>query len=160
MRNEKGSIRSRILVFLPALFLLGYVGVTLAQIAADPCAIYPKQSVNIPAGTPTAKLIAGQLNKQIYICSVTVSQISGATPGLTLSYGEAVAGTPCATATPGANLSTYGANATTAQFGTGNTTILGPIPAAASTPVVDVCGLIVGGNTINGGSMTYVQVKP
>src|SRR5882762_7605380 len=113
IRNEKGSIRRRLLAFIPALFVLGYVGVTLAQLASDPCSIYPKQTVKIGTGVPTQALVAGVANKAIYVCQVTVSQYSGATPGLTLSYGEAVAATPCATATPGATLGTVGANATT-----------------------------------------------
>src|SRR5882672_1193592 len=149
IRSEKGSIRSRLLVFLPVLALIGIVGFALAE-SSDPCAIYPKQSARISGTAPTQSLVAGVLGKQIYVCSVEVAQYAGATPGLTLSYGEAVASTPCATATPGAVLGVIGANATTTTYGNGNSTIFGPVPAGSSTPYPDLCGL---GASITGGSI-------
>lgn len=159
IRNQEGSIRSRLLIGLPLIALLMYFGFAMAQ-SADPCAIYPHKSVNVPLGTPTAKLIAGVIGEQIYICSVTVAQ-TAATPGLTLSYGEVAAGTPCATATPGDTLGVFGGivGGGTVTHG-GDYTLLGPVPAAAGTPVVDVCGLVAAGNGITGGSISYVQIKP
>ncbi len=163
--NEKqfkpGSVRHWALVAIMSSLALGYIGYVFAQTATtfDPCAIYPHTSVNIPVATPTQKLIAGVLNKQIYVCAVHVAQFAGATPGLTLSYGEVAAATPCATATPGATLGVYGSGTagTTNNVTVANgATLAGPVPAAAGTPVVDVCSLA---NTasVAGGSVDYVQ---
>lgn len=142
-----------------AAIVLVTVGFAAAQYiqSEDPCAIYPHQAVNIPIQTATAKLVAGALGKQIYVCRVTVAQFAGATPGVTLSYGEVVAATPCATLTPGGVLLQFGANATTNSIGgAGQTTLLGPVPAAASTPVVDLCSL-VNTATVTSGVIDYVQ---
>ncbi len=162
--NEKqfksGSVRHWALIAIMCSLALGYIGFVFAQSAVtyDPCAVYPHTSVNIPVATPTQKLIAGVLNKQIYICGVHVAQFAGATPGLTLSYGEVAAATPCATATPGATLGIYGSGTagTTNNIASGTGTLVGPVPAAAGTPVVDVCSLA---NTasVAGGSVDYVQ---
>ena len=157
---KSGSTRHGALIAILGALALGYVGWVFAQTATtfDPCAIYPHASVQIPAATPTQKLIAGVLNKQIYICAVHVQQAAGATPGLTLAYGEVVAATPCATATPGGTLGVYGSVAagSTSNIGTGEQTVLGPVPAAAGTPVVDVCSLTTTAAFV-AGSVEYVQ---
>ena len=161
---NKGFIHTRLAAALIVLFSIGFVGWAIAQvapeIASDPCSLYPHQSANIPVGTPTAKLVAGVLGKQIYVCAVHLDAPAG-TPGfaanaVTFSYGEVVSATPCATATPGATLGILGVG----DHGGGQTTMLGPVPAAAGTPVVDLCGLVAGGNSIQGGTLEYVQVKP
>lgn len=167
MKAEKGSIRAQLARLLIVCCVLGYVGFVYAQTAMDPCAIYPKQSARIGQGTATQVLISGVAGKQIYICSIEVAQNqattgAGATPALTLSYGVQVASTPCATGSPYAGaagigtLGVYGASGQT--FIGGNYMVAGPVPAAAASPMVDVCGLVGAGNGIISGTVTYVSV--
>lgn len=159
MKAQEGKARHQAIIAIMMSLALGYVGWVFAQSAVsyDPCSIYPHQAANIPVATPTQKLIAGVLNKQIYICGVHVAQFAGATPGLTLSYGEVVAATPCATATPGATIGVYGGGTAslTTNVGTGQYSIA-VVPAAAATPVVDVCSLTATA-AVGGGSIEYVQ---
>lgn len=150
----------RLLPYIAALAICVGVGsAAWAQFnqSGDPCAIYPHQSVPIPNATATSKLIAGALNKQIYICAVHVQQVAGSTPGLTLTYGEVVAATPCATATPGATIGVFGSVAagSNVNIGTGAYSV-GIAPAAASTPVIDVCSLTTSAAFVSG-SVEYVQ---
>lgn len=163
MKAQSGIVRLKVAFSIAATILLGFAGFALAQVvsnyeANDPCAVYPHASANIPNATPTQKLIAGAVGKQIYICAIHVQQVAGATPGLTLAYGEVAAATPCGTATPGGTLGVYGSVAagSTSNIGTGYQTVVGPAPAAAGTPVVDVCSLTNTAAFVSG-SVEYVQ---
>ena len=88
--------------FLLAAFLLLGASSAFAQTgltSSDPCALLPHKTVAIPAAaTPTAKLIAGVLNQNIYICGCTL-EVSGATPQFILSHAQVAAATPSATST-------------------------------------------------------------
>lgn len=162
MKVESGKATHAMMIGLVFAGLLGFMGFVYAQVAtnADPCAIYPHQTAQIPvpAATGTVKAIAGILGKQIYVCAVHVQQVAGSTPAITLAYGEVAAATPCATATPGGTLGVVGSVAAGSvnNIGSGSSTVFGPIPAAAGTPVVDLC---TNSNPANfaGGSIEYVQ---
>ena len=150
----------RLLPYIAALAMcVGTVVVAFAQSwqSGDPCAVYPHQTVAIPNATPTSKLIAGVLGKQIYICAIHVQQVAGSTPGLTLTYGEVVAATPCATATPGATIGVFGSVAAGSNVNVGNGSYsVGIAPAAAATPVIDVCSLTTSAAFVSG-SVEFVQ---
>ena len=170
MKAQIGKVRYNFVRALVALMVLSGVGYVYAQSAnMDPCAIYPKQSIGLaaPGASATFTAIPGVLGKQIYICSVEVAQpynSNGATPSLTLSYGVQVAGTPCATSSPYGSvipalgqgrIGIYGTNGGAQMFGPGNTTVYGPVPAAAASPGIDVC---YQGYNVLGATITYVIV--
>ena len=166
MAWQKGNFRIRVIPVVGLAAMLGYVGYVLAQTAllSDPCGIYPHQSVLIPQGTPTSRLVPGLSGQQIYVCRVVYAQApaaggSPAAPGLTLSYGEQVAATPCATATPGATLGVLGGTGTVVAGGNGDHTLFGPVPQGSSTPLADLCALTATATT-QSGSLEYVQIRP
>lgn len=160
MNAQNGSVKSNIARLLAAACLMLVLGSLAIAQTMDPCKIYPKQSAYMPSATGTQKIISGALGKQIYICSIETTQ-TAATPALTLSYGVQVAATPCATGSPytGAAgigvLGVYGNPDT--QFIGGSDTIAGPVPAAAASPAIDVCGVSAGAGFV-GATVTYVQV--
>lgn len=158
MKTSSGKARHNVIIGLMLLGVVGYIGWVYAQVAtqSDPCAVYPHQTINLPApaATGTVKAVAGVLNKQIYVCAVHVQQVAGSTPGLTLAYGQVAAATPCATA--GATLGTYGSVAAGSTVNVGGTTTVAIAPAASGTPVTDLCTNSNPANFVSG-SLEYVQ---
>lgn len=154
----------RRLAALTCLVALSWAGYVFAQAGTswvgnpDPCAANTHLSVPISAATPTQALVTGVTGKAIYVCSVKWEQVVGATPGLTLSYGEAAASTPCATASPNGIkvLGNYGSVlGQTTTIGIGDHTIMS-VPAGTSTPLADLCGLVTT-TTFGQGTLEYVQ---
>jgi hypothetical protein len=169
MKASQGFARRKLLAFLPVLALFLYVGgMAIAQMVADPCALYPHRSAQIPQGTPTAALVVGKLGYEIDVCRVSIESHTGASTPVAVTFysgGEANASaTPCATATtggPGA-VATQGAisaaNTTMTIGGDGGHTLYHISPVSTGFPV-DFCELMAGGTGANG-SIDYVMIKP
>lgn len=175
MKSLSGKIRHNFLAAIVCTIALGWGSFVFAQAlsnSGDVCATYPHQYAQIAAATPTQGLVPGVVGKQIYVCAVHWDQVVGATPGLTLSFGDpsnnGASPTPCATASPNSGLVISGNTGigTLAvmgsglgipnHYGTGSYTILGPIAAGTATPAAELCGLVTT-TSFGTGTIEYVQ---
>lgn len=152
MKGQPGKITQAFQLVVMSVFALATVGLCLAQSNTfqDVCATYQHQSVKFANATPTAKLVTGGTNSTIYVCAIHVAQAAGATPGLTLTNGTTVSGTPCATG--GGTLGVYGGGTAgyTNNIGNGMTTVL-QVPSGT-----DLCALTATA-AFPAGSIEYVQ---